>query len=580
MKLINVRTLAIEAFNAGDEVPRYAILSHTWGNDETSFQEWTANLNNPSPEFVEKGGYLKIINACSKTRDDRVPYLWVDTVCIDKTSSAELSEAINSMFAWYERAAVCIVYLADVEWEDGLVDKIHANKHSTFGSSRWFTRGWTLQELLAPQKVFFFTKEWAEIGTKAELMFKISKITGIDVTYLTDTRKIWSASISARMSWVSKRHTTRLEDMAYCLLGIFDINMPLLYGEGSRAFLRLQEEIIKSSDDHTIFCWAWDPDKVPDQWQSILAPSPSVFSSSASFVASHRNFESTPYQVTNVGLRIRLPVVAAANCLCAMLSVISTDDADPEHKRMMCLPLMEEGRIHRRCPFPSRPFPVHRSMVCDTKEMYLLYKISRNTEDLMPWPYRHQFEYGFYISILDESFSTDMNRQLITSIDCVVPQHMQTPTSHISRPVYSAVGFRSALTHAFEGLILRVAHQGVKHHVLLSVSKRGSTHQWNCEILNSPYKEYDVPAWIREFKDPMSGLGREPTCTLHTSASKGANSKILVALDREVRDEAGRHVRIVYLVLANTGGSSQRMEDVWRRLQNSFGNDDGQRLFS
>ncbi|KAF5495642.1 Vegetative incompatibility protein HET-E-1 [Colletotrichum fructicola] len=100
MKLINVHNLEIETFNAGDQVPRYAILSHTWGSDEISFQEWITNCGNPSPEYLEKDGYLKIINACSKTRDDKLRYLWVDTICIDKSSSAELSEAINSMFAW------------------------------------------------------------------------------------------------------------------------------------------------------------------------------------------------------------------------------------------------------------------------------------------------------------------------------------------------------------------------------------------------------------------------------------------------------------------------------------------------
>ncbi|KAF9874703.1 het domain-containing protein [Colletotrichum karsti] len=580
MKLINVHSLAIESFGASETIPRYAILSHTWGNDEISLQEWTANYNDPSPEYLEKPGYSKIVHACSKTRDDRLGYLWVDTVCIDKTSSAELSEAINSMFAWYERAAVCLVYLADVEWADDLVHKIYSKQDSSFGSSRWFSRGWTLQELLAPEKVFFFTKEWIEIGTKSELMFHISKITGIDVTYLTSTRRIWSASVSARMSWASKRQTTRPEDIAYCLLGIFDINMPLLYGEGSRAFLRLQEEIIKSSDDHTIFCWAWVPHKTPNQWQSVLAPSPAVFANSSSFVATHRNVDSSPYQITNIGLRIRLPVVAAVNCLCAMLSVISTDEGNLEHKRMMCLPLMEEGIIHRRCPFPMQPFPVHRSLACDTKEMHLLYKISRNTEDLMPWPYRHQFEYGFYINILDESFSTDMNHQMIRSIDCLVPQYKQTPTSHTSRPVYSAVGFRSTLKHDFGGLILRLNHQDDRFLVLLSVSKRGNKHQWSCEIVDPKYDEYNATQWLREFEGPLNSVEASPDCTFHTAISQSQRSKILVALDGDIRDETGRRLRVVYIVISKTEGSGNRMQDVWTKLQQSFDGSSGRRLLS
>ncbi|KAK2778626.1 het domain-containing protein [Colletotrichum kahawae] len=484
MKLINVHTLEIEAFNAGEQVPRYAILSHTWGGDEISFHEWITNSGNPSPEYLEKDGCLKIINACSKTRDDKLRYLWVDTIYIDKSSSAELSEAINSMFSWYERATVCIVYMADVEWEDELIHKIHTNQYSSFGSSRWFTRGWTLQELLAPRKVFFFTKEWTEIGTKSELMFKISKITGIDT---------------------------------------------------------------------------WDADKTPDQWQSVLAPSPSVFSNSGSFVATHRNFESAPYQVTNVGLRIKLPVVAAVNCFFAMLSVISTDDADPEHRRMMCLPLMDEGHIYRRCPFPSRPFPVHRSMVCETKEVYLLYKVSRNTEDLMPWPYRHSFEYGFCINILDESFSADINQQMITSVDCLVPQ---------------------PLTQDFGGLILRINYRNERFLVFLSVSQSEGALKWNCEVLDPKFAEHNVDDWLREFEVPSNSTGNKPDCSFHSAQSPSGTVKILIALDGDIKGEDGRRIRIIYLVLLSIDNMSSRMQDAWGTLQHNFGDVKGRRMFS
>ncbi|GKT45435.1 vegetative incompatibility protein HET-E-1 [Colletotrichum spaethianum] len=143
MRLINTNSLVIETFSA-EKTPQYAVLSHAWEeNNEVSLQEWIAS--DTCPGVREKSGYLKIINACSKARDDGLEYLWVDTNCIDKTSSAELSEAIKSMFAWYERAAVCITYLADVEWEGNLTDQIHAHKSFQFRNSRWFTRGWTLQ---------------------------------------------------------------------------------------------------------------------------------------------------------------------------------------------------------------------------------------------------------------------------------------------------------------------------------------------------------------------------------------------------------------------------------------------------
>ncbi|KAF6815300.1 het domain-containing protein [Colletotrichum sojae] len=582
MKLINVKTLAIETVNT-ENAPRYAILSHTWdGENEITYQEWMANVGDPSPEFLERPAYLKILNACTKAREDGLRHLWADTVCIDKSSSSELSEAINSMFAWYERARVCIVYLADVEWRDDLTQAIHANQASSFGSSRWFTRGWTLQELLAPEKVFFYTKEWTEIGTKTELMFPISHITGIDVTYLVSKRKIWSASTAARMSWASGRQTTRLEDMAYCLLGIFDINMPLLYGEGRKAFLRLQEEIIKASDDHTIFCWSWYPSKTPNQWQSVLAPSPAVFSGSANFVATPRISESAPYQITNVGLSIRLPVVAAVNCLGGMLSVISTDDADPEHRRLMCLPLMKEGNIYRRCPFPCRPFPVLRAMACEVRDMYLLYKLSRNAEDLMPWPYRHQFEYGFYLSILDESFSTDIDCQRVTSVDCLVPQYMQTPSSHVSRPIFSAVGFRSALTqtNAFGGLILRVTHQEDKFLIFLSVSGRESLLSWHCEILDARYAGHGVQEWLREFHDPAFQKRVDLSCSYDSAASQSGNSKMLIALDRETRDEFGRVVKVVYLVFRKANGGPLHMQTVWDNIQHTFNDNARRRIYS
>jgi hypothetical protein len=195
---------------------------------------------------------------------------------IDKTSSAELSEAINSMFAWYRNAERCYVYLADILRNESRLTYIGDaslqgnlclyEKSSAYSTEyveldklrlfRWFTRGWTLQELLAPSVVTFFDSSWQIVGEKRDSRFRqhLSFITGIDVSHLFNSHGISSASISERMSWLAPRKTTRQEDLAYCMLGIFGINMPLLYGEGSRAFLRLQEEIIRISNDQTIFC--------------------------------------------------------------------------------------------------------------------------------------------------------------------------------------------------------------------------------------------------------------------------------------------------------------------------------------
>ncbi|KAK0714551.1 heterokaryon incompatibility protein-domain-containing protein, partial [Lasiosphaeris hirsuta] len=267
MRLINTHTLALEEFTGtGSGTPKYAILSHTWGEEELSLQEWIY----PSPSTVMKSGYEKILSACAIAARHGFGYIWIDTNCIDKTSSAELSEAINSMFNWYRNAEVCYAYLADVSAPRPKPRAIN-NKDSAglqmgpwiddFGASRWFTRGWTLQELLAPKNLHFYDNGWSYFGTKAEFAQQISKTTGIGGEYLVwgeeaESPPPWvSTSIAERMSWLSRRETGRVEDIAYCMLGIFGINMSLLYGEGWNAFFRLQQELIRNYDDHTLFCW-------------------------------------------------------------------------------------------------------------------------------------------------------------------------------------------------------------------------------------------------------------------------------------------------------------------------------------
>jgi hypothetical protein len=135
------------------------------------------------------------------------------------------------MYRWYQESQVCYAYLCDVP----AGDVVGGDQLSDFRNSQWFTRGWTLQELLAPNMIIFFDKAWGEIGTKASLSKPIKVITGIDDLY-----NFRSASVAQKMSWAARRKTTRVEDRAYSLMGIFNIHMPTLYGEGERAFLRLQ----------------------------------------------------------------------------------------------------------------------------------------------------------------------------------------------------------------------------------------------------------------------------------------------------------------------------------------------------
>ncbi|KAF1817088.1 HET-domain-containing protein, partial [Eremomyces bilateralis CBS 781.70] len=302
MRLINARTLHLEDF-FGPEFPPYAILSHTWCDEEVSLQDW----QDPEKRTASTKGAEKIRNACKQTLTWDLEYIWVDTNCIDKSSSAELSEAINSMYMWYRDSHVCFTFLEDFEWapEDGQDPLV------SLSSSRWFTRGWTLQELIAPGNLVFFDKRWAEFGTKLSMGSLISQITGIRGQYLQEDPDFFWCSVAERMSWLASRSTTRPEDMAYCMLGLFNINMPLLYGEGSKAFLRLQEEIIKVSNDHTMFCWSWTP-AVPIFWRSFLAPSPAVFKNCGQFVATNlvttHHAPTSTFHITSVGLRITLPL--------------------------------------------------------------------------------------------------------------------------------------------------------------------------------------------------------------------------------------------------------------------------------
>jgi hypothetical protein len=235
MRLLHADTIGLQEFPE-NEIPPYAILSHTWEKDEVSFQD----MQEGDP--TGKEGYIKIKYACEQALSQKLEYVWVDTCCIDKRSSSELSEVINSMFRWYRNARTCYAYLVDVP-----PDPSFESGKSPFRESRWFTRGWTLQELIAPRYVIFWSRDWTYLGSKGELGAILTEITGIDDITLRGG-SLGQESVAKRMSWASKRVTTRKEDIAYCLLGIFGVNMPMLYGEGDKAFIRLQEEIIKETD--------------------------------------------------------------------------------------------------------------------------------------------------------------------------------------------------------------------------------------------------------------------------------------------------------------------------------------------
>ncbi|KAK4447291.1 hypothetical protein QBC34DRAFT_467909 [Podospora aff. communis PSN243] len=260
MWLINCHTFALEFFYDPMKV-KYAILSHTWGDGEVTFKDM---------EDLKKAqslrGFAKIRGTCERAIKDGFQYAWVDTCCIDKSSSAELSEAINSTF------------LVPID-EGEAVGQLFPREE--FCKSRWFTRGWTLQELIAPTDLRLYDTKWnllAIIRDDKEAVDAIERRTGILGAILVrrirqcdrcsgDKIKrmcrlyrrqrnslgfLGQYTIAERMSWAAKRETTRPEDRAYSLLGIFGVNMPLLYGEGSRSFARLQQEIVKTTHDKSI----------------------------------------------------------------------------------------------------------------------------------------------------------------------------------------------------------------------------------------------------------------------------------------------------------------------------------------
>jgi hypothetical protein len=218
----------------------YAILSHTWGTDDevVSFADLNLGLGNT------KVGYEKLRFCGKQAADDGLHYFWVDTCYIDKTSSAELSKAITSMFRWYSSAVKCYVYLRDVLTSNlESTNPLAQSWEPAFRTNRWFRRGWTLQELLAPPLVEFFDSYGTRLGDKDSLEQVLHEITKIPRRALRNA-PLDEFSDEERMSWAKDRQTKYGEDKAYSLLGLFGVSMLPNYGEGvDRAFARLQREI-------------------------------------------------------------------------------------------------------------------------------------------------------------------------------------------------------------------------------------------------------------------------------------------------------------------------------------------------
>ena len=324
---------------------RYAILSHVWRKSgrpgqaslEQSFQDVRRIIKRSKRTGEDPRTLLstKIRRCCAWAAEHGFDLVWIDTCCIDKTSSAELSEAINSMFTWYRMASICYAYLHDVSIRD---DPFEAD--SSFRRSKWFTRGWTLQELIAPRDVIFLSREWFPLTSKRASPGILHDLTGIDTDVLLGRRALNDVSAAKRMSWAAGRKTSRIEDEAYCLMGLFGVSMPTIYGEGPEAFFRLQVEIRNKTQDQSLFVWgpslslmetvAGCPSKVfpaKDDFSfvyssGLLARSPAAFAGSPEVAAldvedwaARHNIETQlpRFNMTSYGMRATLPIARFPN---------------------------------------------------------------------------------------------------------------------------------------------------------------------------------------------------------------------------------------------------------------------------
>ncbi|KAL8752250.1 MAG: hypothetical protein Q9184_005794 [Pyrenodesmia sp. 2 TL-2023] len=293
-RLINTSTYALHKNVAN---PKYAILSHRWREPEVTFQQLDSTEWRTTNIFTQS--MKKIRDACEKARnrDPPLEWVWVDTCCIDKTNNVELASALNSMFEWYFRAVVCYGYLYDVNWVASSRQISKSTDPERPGQeSAWFERGWTLQELLAPQYMEFYDAGWNFMGTKQDLADLLHKRTGIAEQYLTGVSNFKAASVATKMSWMARRITTEIEDIAYSILGLLNITMEIRYGEGVKAFMRLQRTLMETSTDESLFAWTTPtsglacyrslgqiPKFSPPHW-GLLAPSPDCFSNSSDVV--------------------------------------------------------------------------------------------------------------------------------------------------------------------------------------------------------------------------------------------------------------------------------------------------------
>ncbi|KAJ8454213.1 hypothetical protein ONZ45_g19390 [Pleurotus djamor] len=299
---------------------QFAILSHRWEDEELLY----ADMRSLSGLAMKKKGYAKFTSFVEAAKVYGCRYVWVDTFCINKDSSAELDESIRSMYNWYKSSHVCIVYLA------GDQDSYPPDGNDLRSwNDEWFNRGWTLQELLAPKRLKFFWKDWSRVDdTPYDLIrdpdeqvqspskFKASVIERGAGMSNYDLLNYKPSPENAHLvfQWITQRRTTRPEDLAYCMIGLLDLQLPIAYGEGEeRAFYRLQMECVQNTDNRSIF--KWGSTLQASRWNCMLYESPrGIIDDSGEIDAlplftPHRNKQlnlDPSFTFTNSGLRIMM----------------------------------------------------------------------------------------------------------------------------------------------------------------------------------------------------------------------------------------------------------------------------------
>ncbi|RYP52969.1 hypothetical protein DL768_001963 [Monosporascus sp. mg162] len=367
MRLLHAKSLVLHDFPNDGQIPEYAILSHTWGGngDEVTIKD----LSSWTPLYKRKPGWAKIKGCCKQAVTDGIEYVWIDTCCMgrSKRSQEAVGDEIQSIWKYYSGARVCYVHLADVQASP---ETSADSPDSGFCRSRWFTRGWTVPELLAPIFVRFYDVSWKYLGSKAELSRIIEGITGIGAQVLRDPGEVKRQSVACRMSWVSTRETAREEDIAYCLLGIFGVKMPIDYGEGRRnAFIRLQYHILRSSKDPSLFAWGYNLPLGGTNGNcgvGMLAETPSAFEHCSQVEPVSGGAEPS-FQVTASGLQFRLPMqmdeptgTALLNLECAIgdyYLVLPLSRSPTARKEFERTPYGKPTLVHRSklATFSTRP---------------------------------------------------------------------------------------------------------------------------------------------------------------------------------------------------------------------------------